>query len=829
MTLRSLRPTARIAWRQARRARGRTALIVAMIALPVAGVAAVSSLTRTGEPTVEERATAAMGSTDLLINEWDGPGPFRPARVEAVLPPGSTVASIRGLSTEMVVRGRYTQIFFEELPPPSHRAITEGRYAILRGRAPARVGEVAVAPAVLDAFGIHVGDELQLRKPHLSLHVVGEAVLAAQLSWKLALVDTGQLRGLHATQIMAWAIDLPAGADTRAAIARLHRAGVKVETRTQAGRFNRKQRLLLDAVTFGLGTIALVGTALIVAAAFLVGAIRQLRTLGLVGAAGGEPRHLRGVVVLGGVVLGLLGSVVGVVIGIGVAFAIHPILDRLADRVTGAIEIPVPELLGAVVLGTLACAAAAYLPARIAARIPTVEALAGRTPPPRRPGRLAGVGLVVVGAGVLGLAFATVQRSVQMVAGAVVVTLAGFLFAIPLLVSWTGRLARWLPMTARLAARHAARHGRRTGAALAAATLALALPVAVSTMTLSSEGYEDRALPLADDQAFIGNLGNISVDPRAAASAGRAIRTRFPDATVATITWATYSKQQYPKVARNTQVYAVGGKLRNPDGTTSEAGGPVALASPALLRSLHAETGIDRIGTAPILAIGKGSTDRGFVELQDPSTGKPEAARRLRAEEIAGPRFDYVFPQYLIAPGRARRLGFAASVGGLVVRFPGPLDGSSVAALRDIAAAHPGLFSQTDADFRPNAATARGLLTLGSTFVAILVLSIAVALVSAESRRDHAILVAVGAEPRIRRRIVGANALVLAGLAGLLAIPAGFVPAAVIQLVRAAPYPIVVPWETCFAVGVATPLLTGTLAALCSRQPKSSALMQPAF
>src|SRR5204862_7266571 len=127
------------------------------------------------------------------------------------------------------------------------------------------------------------------------------------------------------------------------------------------------------------------------------------------------------------------------------------------------------------------------------------------------------------------------------------------------------------------------------------------------------------------------------------------------------------------------------------------------------------------------------------------------------------------------------------------------------------------------------AGSIRRLLTLGTMVIAILVLSVAVALVSAESRRDHAILVAVGAEPRIRRKVVGANALLLAALAGLLAIPAGFVPAAVIQLARAAPYPVVVPWEAWLAVGLATPLITGALAALCSRQPKSSALMQPAF
>jgi putative ABC transport system permease protein len=398
------------------------------------------------------------------------------------------------------------------------------------------------------------------------------------------------------------------------------------------------------------------------------------------------------------------------------------------------------------------------------------------------------------------------------------------MLAIPLMVAWTGRLAKWLPMSARLAARHTARHGRRTGAALAAATLALALPVAVSTMTLSAESYDNRALPLADDQAVVGVFGTAGTNATLVARVGNAIRARFPDATVATLEWATFSTARYPSVSSHTQVFVGVGLRTTPDGTKYQESGYLAIVSTALLRTLHAEPGIERIGDAPILAIGTGSTDGGFVQLEDPSADNPDATRRVPAEEIESPR-----SLFTVLPVFLRRLGFVPSVGGLVVRFADAPDGSSIAALRDIAAGHPGMSALTNADYRSNAAPIRRLLTLGSTLIAILVLSVAVALVSSESRRDHAILVAVGAEPRIRRRVVGANALLLAALAGLLAVPAGFVPAAVIQLARAAPYPVVLPWESWLVVGIASPLLTGGLAALCSRPPKPSALLQPAF
>jgi len=45
--------------------------------------------------------------------------------------------------------------------------------------------------------------------------------------------------------------------------------------------------------------IALFGTGLIAAAAFVVGARRQRRLLGLIGAQGGEPRHIRATVRFG--------------------------------------------------------------------------------------------------------------------------------------------------------------------------------------------------------------------------------------------------------------------------------------------------------------------------------------------------------------------------------------------------------------------------------------------------------------------------------------------------------------------------------------------------
>lgn len=247
---------------------------------------------------------------------------------------------------------------------------------------------------------------------------------------------------------------------------------------------------LWEAVSFVGGAFALFATGLISAAAFVVGARRQLRELGLVGAIGGDRRHVRAVVLLGGTSLGFVGSVAGAALGIAAAFALHPFFDDFVDHSVGPVRVNVLALLGAVVMGTAAATLAALAPARAAARLSTVDALAGRSAPPRPPGRVAGFGLLIVAAGVVLTVLGTETDYDIFQAGGLIAMLSGFLFSIPLLVGFVGRIASRLPMTGRLAARDAARHGRRTGAAVAAAVIALSVPIATSAYSYSREAYE---------------------------------------------------------------------------------------------------------------------------------------------------------------------------------------------------------------------------------------------------------------------------------------------------------------------------------------------------
>lgn len=250
---------------------------------------------------------------------------------------------------------------------------------------------------------------------------------------------------------------------------------------------------LWEAVSFVAGAFALFATGLISAAAFVVGARRQLRELGLVGAIGGERRHVRTIVLLGGTSLGFVGSIAGAVLGIVAAYLLHPFYDDFVGHAVGPVQINVFALIGAVVMGTCAATLAALGPARAAAKLSTVDALAGRSAPPRRPGRVASFGLLIVAAGVVLTILGTETDYDIFQAGGLIAMLSGFLFSIPLVVGFGGRIASRLPMAGRLAARDAARHGRRTGAAVAAAVIALAVPIATSAYSFSREAYETRS------------------------------------------------------------------------------------------------------------------------------------------------------------------------------------------------------------------------------------------------------------------------------------------------------------------------------------------------
>ncbi|MDH6118532.1 putative ABC transport system permease protein [Kitasatospora sp. GAS204A] len=189
MKLTSWRVALRIARRDALRAKGRSALIVGMIALPVLGVAGADVAYRSAQLTPQERIERSLGTSDALVgalspgrtvaqapNADDGttvladpegqkPSPEQvkgaatdpTALVAGLLPPGSTLTSARP-GPEASASSRSGLLLTSTAEADLGDPLWRGKVDVVKGRAPHAPYEAAVTQAFLDQSGLALGD-----------------------------------------------------------------------------------------------------------------------------------------------------------------------------------------------------------------------------------------------------------------------------------------------------------------------------------------------------------------------------------------------------------------------------------------------------------------------------------------------------------------------------------------------------------------------------------------------------------------------------------------------------------------------------------------------
>ncbi|MFB7476754.1 FtsX-like permease family protein [Kitasatospora sp. NPDC056184] len=193
MKLSALRVALRIARRDALRAKGRSALIAAMVALPVLGVAGADVVHRSGQLTPGERVERLMGGADALITAHRpgrsvDQGPFAEDGVQ-VLPenrtdPASVTAAAAAGSPAELVAGLLPAgaVLLPTTPGPAVSTSTreglfttataeadladriwQGRIDLVEGRAPNASHEAAVTRAFLAEAGLRIGDSTTVK------------------------------------------------------------------------------------------------------------------------------------------------------------------------------------------------------------------------------------------------------------------------------------------------------------------------------------------------------------------------------------------------------------------------------------------------------------------------------------------------------------------------------------------------------------------------------------------------------------------------------------------------------------------------------------------
>ncbi|MET9732541.1 FtsX-like permease family protein [Streptomyces sp. NPDC006458] len=257
------------------------------------------------------------------------------------------------------------------------------------------------------------------------------------------------------------------------------------------------------------GVAVLVGVFLIVNT-FSMLIAQRTRELGLLRALGADRRQVRRSVLTEALLLGLVGSTLGLAAGVGLAAGLIELMGLLGMNIK-ATEMVVGWVtpVSAYVVGVGVTFVAAYLPARRAATVSPMAALAdAEIAGVGKPMRVrAVVGTVVGAAGaaaLVGCAAASETASAASLLGlGVVLTLVATVIAGPLLVRPVIRvLGAGFPAlfgsVGRMSQRNALRNPRRTGATAAALMVGLALvggmSVASASMTRSFDEQIDQTL-----------------------------------------------------------------------------------------------------------------------------------------------------------------------------------------------------------------------------------------------------------------------------------------------------------------------------------------------
>ncbi|WP_028472713.1 ABC transporter permease [Nocardioides alkalitolerans] len=400
---------------------------------------------------------------------------------------------------------------------------------VVEGSPPTRAGEIALDEATAERAGYEVGDEVTLVSPvaegELTQRLVGVSAFAGGASlngatitvFDMATAQSVFLGGTDAfTDIWVSAEPGVSQAELRDAVAPLLPDGVEAVTGDDAA--EEGASLLLEAISF-LTTFLLIfaGIALVVGGFLIVNTFSILvaqrsRELALLRALGASQRQVVRSVQFEALVLGLLGSTLGLGLGVLLAMGIRALFANFGLDLGGQSLVLEPRtVLAAYGVGVLVTMAAAWGPARRTSRIAPVQALRDDVALPETTIRrrlLAGVGLIAVGAGAMAYGLlATPPRIAWWVGLGVLAVLLGVaaaapVIARPFLAGAHALFRRLFGTVGNLAGLNALRNPRRTTATASALMIGLALASTMAILGDSAKASVDQTI----DESFPGDF-----------------------------------------------------------------------------------------------------------------------------------------------------------------------------------------------------------------------------------------------------------------------------------------------------------------------------------
>jgi putative ABC transport system permease protein len=631
------------------------------------------------------------------------------------------------------------------------------------GRFPTSTDEVAVTDGVANAFGLHINGTWS--EGGRTRRVVGRVENPLDLSDQFALVPPGQANPpaqvsvlLDASQADLQSFRLPSG------------QGLSIGTRG-AG-----TKTASEAIILVLGSLGLVFVGLMGVAGFTVMAHRRLRSLGMLGSLGATDRHIRLVMLANGGVVGATAAIIGALIGLGAWFAFVPTLQSIAGHRVDPFALPWWAIATAMILTFISAVAAAWWPARTVARIPVVAALSGRPPRPQPAHRFAALGGVLLGAGVILLAFAD-QNRVGFIITGTVTTAVGLLFLCPLAIRGLAAAGSRWPIAIRLAVRDLVRYQARSGAALGAVTMSIGI---AATITISASAAQTTTgpgnLPANQLMLYLSPAGALSQIPSLSPTQQQTVAAavdRLAGAIGARSVLPLEQAYDPTTLIQPAQPGSVGGGAQpagyvtvsmarvSPNGQGEEITSPLPLY--VATSQVLAYFGIKPADIAPTADILTSDRELAGLQVLSPEPGLPG-----RSPGIAHPRIQILkqLPAYTSAPvalitsQAVRTLGLQPLPAAWLIQSKQPLTPAQIATARR-AAAQAGLYVETRTAPK-SLAPLRNWSTAAGILLALGVLAMTVGLIRSETASDLRTLTATGASSFTRRSLTGATAGALA-------------------------------------------------------------------
>ena len=637
---------------------------------------------------------------------------------------------------------------------------------LVSGAYPAGPGQVALTSRVASLYGAHVGGTW--RAAGATWRVTGIVRDPSNLADEFALVAPGQVNHPSQVTVLLGA----AAARLAASNGDVVLPGVPAAALTiPAGHYGGPSPATFVLVVEILG-LAFIG--LVSVASFSVLAQRRLRALGMLSAIGATGRHLRLVMIAGGLLVGVTAALAGVATGLAAWLAYVPVLQRATGHVVGAANLPWWAFAIGVVIAIATSVAAASRPAKMIARLPVLAALSGRPAPPKGAHRSALPGVVVFAAGLACLAFAGglagppgggQGRPPLLLLGGLIGVITGIVLLAPLAVSLltAGTYPR-LPVAIRIALRDLVRYRTRSGAALAAVTFAVFL-----AMVICLVGSERTSNPLSPSGP---NLSSSQLVITAGRSPSPGLSMPLTSAQEASLSKSLKKLAASLHARRVVSLESAAMLYQAGTAPHSNFTGSVYVATPGLL----ATYGIKASQVAPrndVLTSRPGLAGLPHMEMiwggNNPGAGGSVCTPGNDC--LASPAIQMISdlpsgtaaPSTLITEYAVRTYHLQTHLNGWLIQAPAPLTARQIRAARhvaldygaplEVAAGGPDLGQIT------NAGTALGIV------IALGVLAASVGLIRSETAQDLRTLTAVGASATTRRTITAATAAAL-GLLG---------------------------------------------------------------